>query len=44
VKGRLEISEYERDGQKMKDMKVMAEKLSFLSSRTPNVKREEVER
>ena len=44
VKGKLEMSEYERDGQKMKDMKVMAEKLSFLSSRTPKVKRDEVER
>lgn len=44
VRGRLETTEYEKDGQKIKSMKVMAEKLSFISSRTPNVRREEVER
>lgn len=41
VKGRLQTDSYEKDGNKMKSLNVVAEKITFLSSKTKDTPQEE---
>lgn len=44
VRGRLQTSNYEKDGEKRYAMDVVAEKISFLSSRSNDTKEKDMER
>ena len=41
VKGRLQTDSYEKDGNKMKSLSVVAEKITFLSSKSKDTPQEE---